>query len=210
MSEDKTFNLEEIPSKENILSEVLKGAIDGILPEKIDWESLATKRLYTFYNSYAFEQPWNNFYWKNLLAFIGAGTEFVKTPIYDIMEKAYLGILDNYDIRDKHYPDYVSFFQNQFLPSVLQTDYNSKLIRKLPASFPPDINPEEVKFVTKTIKVDWKYEKPEGCMIEFKTNMISTKLYAVPGKLFTISIPEEQVGKVKVSFQFCYLKKYLK
>ena len=82
MSEDKTFNLEEIPSKENILSEVLKGAIDGILPEKIDWESLATKRLYNFYDSYAFEQPWNNFYWKNLLAFIGAGTEFVKTPIY--------------------------------------------------------------------------------------------------------------------------------
>ena len=94
-----------------------------------------------------------------------SGTEFVKSPIYDIMENAYLGILDNYDIRDKHYPDFVSFFQNQFLPSVLQTDYNSKLIRKAPTTFPPDVNSEEVNFVTKTMKVDWKYEKPEGCKI---------------------------------------------
>ena len=33
------------------MSEVLKGAIDGILPEKIDMKSLATERLYDFYNS---------------------------------------------------------------------------------------------------------------------------------------------------------------
>ena len=32
--------------------------------------------------------------------------------------------------------------------------------------------------------------------------MISTKLYAVPGKLFTVSIPEEQIGKVFVSYQY--------
>ena len=81
------------------------------------------------------------------------------------MEKAYLGILDNYDIRDKHYPDFVSFFQSRILPSILQTDYNPKLIRKAPASFPPDVSLEEVKIVTKTMKVDWKYEKPDGCKI---------------------------------------------
>ena len=54
MSEDKTFYTNTIPSKENILSEVLKGAIDGTLPEKIDRKSLATKRLYDFYHSPSF------------------------------------------------------------------------------------------------------------------------------------------------------------
>ena len=94
-----------------------------------------------------------------------SGTEFVKSPIYDIMENAYLGILDNYDNRDEHYPDYVSFFQSNLLPSVLQTDYNLKLITKAPKTFPPDVNPDEVNFVTKTMNVDWKYEKPEECKI---------------------------------------------
>ena len=37
---------------------------------------------------------------------------------------------------------------------------------------------------------------------KFSNNMISTKLYAVPGKLFTVSIPEEQIGKVMVSYQY--------
>ena len=36
----------------------------------------------------------------------------------------------------------------------------------------------------------------------FKNNIISTKLYAVPGKLFTVTIPEEQIGKVMVSCQW--------
>ena len=157
MSEDKTFYTNVIPSKENILSEVLKGAIDGILPEKIDWESLATTRLYNFYDSYAF----GGTYWKNLLS----GTEFLKSPIYDIMERTYLGILDNYDIRDEHYPDFVSYFQSKILPSALQTDYNSKLISKAPATFPPDVHTEDVRFVTKTMKVDWKYDNSGQCKI---------------------------------------------
>ena len=58
MSEDKTFYTNIIPSKENVLSEVLKGAIDGILPEKIDWESLSTTRIYNFYSSATF--GWQN------------------------------------------------------------------------------------------------------------------------------------------------------
>ena len=36
----------------------------------------------------------------------------------------------------------------------------------------------------------------------FKNNIISTKLYAVPGKIFTVTIPEEQIGKVMVSCQW--------
>ena len=59
MSEDKIFYTSTIPAKENILSEVLKGAIDGILPEKIDWKSLATTRIYNFYTSAAFG-TWQN------------------------------------------------------------------------------------------------------------------------------------------------------
>ena len=39
-------------------------------------------------------------------------------------------------------------------------------------------------------------------LTKFSNNMISTKLYAVPGKLFTVSIPEEQIGKVFVSYQY--------
>ena len=58
MSEDKTFYTSTIPAKENILSEVLQGAIDGILPEEIDLESLATTRIYNFYSSAAF--GWQN------------------------------------------------------------------------------------------------------------------------------------------------------
>ena len=54
MSEDKTFYTNTIPSKENILSEVLKGAIDGTLPAKIDRKSIATTRLYEFYRSRSF------------------------------------------------------------------------------------------------------------------------------------------------------------
>ena len=113
------------------------------------------------------------------------------------MEKAYLGILDNFDTRDEHFPDYVSAFQGKLLSSVLQTDYNPKLIRSAPTSFPPYVNPEEVNFVTKTVTVDWKYNKG---------GWVSTKLYAVPGKVFTVSIPAEQIGEIRVSlysiFQF--------
>ena len=54
MSEDKTFYTNTIPSKENILSEVLKGAIDGTLPEKVNMKSLATERIYVFLTSPAF------------------------------------------------------------------------------------------------------------------------------------------------------------
>ena len=36
----------------------------------------------------------------------------------------------------------------------------------------------------------------------FTRNLISTKFYAVPGKLFTVSIPEEQIGRVKVTYLF--------
>ena len=82
---------------------------------------------------------------------------------------------------------------------MLQTDYNPKLIRSAPTTFPPYVNPEDVNFVTKTIQVDWKYKHQGG-------GWFSTKLYAVPGKLFTISIPEEQIGEIQVSldsiFQF--------
>ena len=38
--------------------------------------------------------------------------------------------------------------------------------------------------------------------IRFTRNYISTKFYAVPGKLFTVSIPEEQIGKVQVTYLF--------
>ena len=72
------------------------------------------------------------------------------------MEKAYLGILDNFDTRDEHFPEYVSAFQGKLLSSVLQTDYNPKLIRSAPTTFPPSVNPEEVNFVRKTVKVDGK------------------------------------------------------
>ena len=36
----------------------------------------------------------------------------------------------------------------------------------------------------------------------FTRNLISTKFYAVPGKLFTVSIPEEQIGRVQVTYLF--------
>ena len=111
------------------------------------------------------------------------------------MEKAYLGILDNFDTRDEHFPEYVSAFQGKLLSSVLQPDYNPKLIRSAPTTFPPSVNPAEVNFVTKTVKVDWKY-KPAG--------WVSTKLYAVPGKVFTVSIPAEQIGNIQVSLYFIF------
>ena len=187
MSEDKTFYTDTIPSKENILSEVLKGAIDGSnLPEEIDRKSLAIERIYAFISSPSFGDRANSR--------LNSGTEFVKAPIYDIMERAYLGILDNFDTRDEHFPDYVPAFQGKILSSVLQTDYNPKLIRNAPTTFPPYVNPEEVNFVTKTITIDWKYNLG---------GWFSTKFYAVPGKLFTVTIPEEQIGEIKVIiFQF--------
>ena len=187
MSEDKTFYTDTIPSKENILSEVLKGAIDGSnLPAQIDRKSLAIERIYAFISSPSFGDRANTR--------LNSETEFVKAPIYDIMERAYLGILDNFDTRDEHFPDYVSAFQGKILSSVLQTiDYNPKLIRNAPTTFPPYVNPEEVNFVTKTITIDWKYNQG---------GWFSTKFYAVPGKLFTVTIPEEQIGQIKVIFQF--------
>ena len=150
---DKIIYTNTIPSEENILSEVLRGAING--PIEIDMDSLAIKRLYDFYDTRILKQ--NNEYvmWTS-------GSEFTKFPIYEIMEKAYLGILDNYETRNGHFPDFVSFFQSKILPAVLQTNYNSKLLRKAPTAFPPDVNPEGINFVKKTIKVDWKYK---GCKI---------------------------------------------
>ena len=84
-------------------------------------------------------------------------------------------------------------FQGKILSSVLQTDYNPKLIRNAPTTFPPYVNPEEVNFVTKTITIDWKYNLG---------GWFSTKFYAVPGKLFTVTIPEEQIGEIKVITNF--------
>ena len=157
---DKIIYTNTIPSEENILSEVLRGAINGPLPIEIDMDSLAIKRLYDFYDTRILKQ--NNEYvmWTS-------GSEFTKFPIYEIFEKAYLGILDDYETKNGYYPEFVSFFQSKILPAVLQSNYNSKLIRKAPTTFPPDINPEEVNYVTKIIKVDWKYKKPEGCKIIF-------------------------------------------
>ena len=141
------------------MSEILNGAINGILPIKTDMDSLGTRMLYDLYSSTVFDQ--NGKY-----GLLSSGSEFKKYPIYEIFEKAYLGILDNYETRNGHYPDFVSFFQSKILPAVLQTNYNSKLLRKAPTTFPPDVNPEGINFVKKTIKVDWKYKKPEGCKIQ--------------------------------------------
>ena len=160
MEADKIIYTNTIPSEENVLSEVLSGAINGHLPLKVDMNSLAIKRIYNFYSSPILDHYSAYVMWT-------LGSEFTKFPIYEVMEKAYLGILDNYETRNGHYPDFVSFFQSTILPAVLQTNYNSKLIRKAPTTFPPDINPEEVNYVTKIIKVDWKYKRPEGCKIIF-------------------------------------------
>ena len=158
---DKIIYTDTIPSEQNILSEVLSGAINGHLPTKIDMDSLAIKMIYNFYSSAIFTDP----DWTNPVLKWTLGSEIIKFPIYEIIEQAYLGILDNYEIRNGNYPEFVSFFQSKILPAVLQTNYNSKLLRKAPTTFPPGVNPEEVNYVTKTIKVDWKYKKPEGCKI---------------------------------------------
>ena len=158
MEADKIIYTNTIPSEENVLSEVLSGAINGHLPLKFDMDSLAIKRIYNFYSSPILDHHSAYKMWT-------LGSEFTKFPIYEVMEKAYLGILDNYESRNGHYPDFVSFFQSIILPAVLQTNYNSKLLRKAPTTFPPDVNPEDINYVTKTIKVDWKYKTPEGCKI---------------------------------------------
>ena len=78
--------------------------------------------------------------------------DFVQTPIYSLMEKAYLNILNNFDTLDEHYPDFVSFFQCRVLPIALQSgNFNQDLVRVAPTAFPPSVDPSEVNFVSKTV-----------------------------------------------------------
>ena len=142
--------------------------------------------------------------------------DFTQTPIYSIMEEAYLEILNNYETRDEHFPDFVPFFQRFVLPMALQqSNYNPDLIRTAPTAFPPSIDPNEVNFVTKSVSIKWKYEGDanergtsicgdnEDCVDPNagmpNKNFISTKLYAVPGSIVKATIPSDYVGKIGVS-----------
>ena len=142
--------------------------------------------------------------------------DFVQTPIYSLMEKAYLNILNNFDTLDEHYPDFVSFFQCRVLPIALQSgNFNQDLVRVAPTAFPPSVNPSEVTFVTKTVPIQWKYsiateEEYNSCMEENEIcddpnegipsrNLISTRMYAVPGTIVTATFPSECTGKIEVS-----------
>ena len=88
-----------------------------------------------------------------------SAVDFAQRPIYSIMEQAYLEILNNYDTRDDHFPDYVPFFQRFVLPMALQqSDYNPDLIRTAPTAFPPGVDPNKANFVTKSVPIKWKYE----------------------------------------------------
>ena len=141
--------------------------------------------------------------------------DFVQTPIYSIMEEAYLEILNNYDTKDDHFPIYVAFFQSQVLPMVLQTsNYNPDLIRIAPTPFPPKVDPSEASFVSKSVHIKWKYESEtnersssfcdgkEDCVDPNagvpNRNLISSKLYAVQGSKVTAKFPSECVGKIGV------------
>ena len=177
-------------------------------------------RLYKLYAD--FENMQNNiggkfakFSLNKFIIFSFSAVDFAQTPIYSIMEQAYLEILNNYETRDEHFPDYVPFFQRFVLPMALQqSDYNPDLIRTAPTAFPPSVDPNEASFVTKSIPIKWKYEGnvdersssfcdgKEDCKDPNagmpNKNFISTKLYAVPGSIVKATIPSDYVGKIGV------------
>ena len=85
-----------------------------------------------------------------------------QTSLFKGLEKGYLGILDNYESLDEYFPDFVSIFQNKILPLVLQTNsFNQKLMRSAPSPFPPKVDPKDVSFVKKTVKIEWMF--PDFC-----------------------------------------------
>ena len=68
-----------------------------------------------------------------------------------------MGIIDNYESREEHYPEFVSLFQNKILPIRLQFEpINQELLRSAPVPFPPKVDPKEVSYVKKTINIESK------------------------------------------------------
>ena len=153
---------------------------------------------------------------KHMEKYFNSPSLYLKSPILqEILVPAFITLVDNLQLSN-FFPDYTSFFQKNYLPSLIQdAPPDSSLLKSvLPTEFPPAVD-SSVKTINKKVTINI----PTMSLANHNyTNMawrggtqwISTGLYAKQGKVVTMSVPTRMIGKfkIRVGAHNCNLQKF--
>ena len=152
---------------------------------------------------------------KHMQKYFNSPSLFLKSAVLqEILVPAFIKLVDNPQLLE-FFPDYTSFFQKNFLPSLIQdASPDSPLLKSvLPTEFPPAVassvntKDKKVTIINPTISDSHNYT---AMAWRGRTQWISTGVYAKQGELVTMKVPTRMIGKfkIRVGAHNCNLQKF--